>query len=448
MQQGGTSSGFLVAALNRYRPLNEASHGFVTLVAAHIAAGLGSARSYRVQQRRAEELTELDRAKTTFFSNISHEFRTPLTLILDPVAELRGRAAEPDEPARQELDIVWRNGLRLAKLVNTLLDLSRIEAGRTQARYVPVDLAAVTAELASVFQSAIERAGLTFTLDCPPLSDSVYVDRDMWEKVIFNLLSNALKFTFDGGISVAVRREDTEAVVTVADTGTGVPAGEMPRLFERFHRIENVRARSNEGSGIGLALAKELVELHGGSIAADSVEGTGTSFSIRLPFGAAHLAAESIAAEAATRVGPGAAEPYLQEALRWMPSDIDTMAAEIADVAPAPDSGTPPASESAATGRVLIADDNADMREYLARLLCNDGYHVDAVADGQLALEAVRADLPDMVISDVMMPRLDGLALVAALRSDPRTAAVPVLLLSARAGQEASIEGLQAGTDD
>lgn len=443
-QQGGSPIGFLVAALNRYRPLDDTYRGFVTLVAGHIAAGIGSARNYQAQQQRAEELAELDRAKTTFFSNISHEFRTPLTLILDPVAELRTRSQNLDDRAREELDIVWRNGLRLAKLVNTLLDFSRIEAGRMQANFAPVDLGAVTAELASVFRSAIERAGLTFTVDCASLDESVYLDRDMWEKVIFNLLSNALKFTFTGGISVGVARDGAEAVVTVSDTGVGVPTAETPRLFERFHRIENVRARSNEGSGIGLALVKELIELHGGHITAASTEGAGTTFTIRLPFGAAHLPADAIAPATDERTAAGGAEPYLEEALRWLPGRGDVPARGAPSAVPGAATSTFPGT----TPRVLIADDNADMRDYVARMLRNDGYLVDAVTDGRLALDAARTDLPDLVISDVMMPQLDGLALVAALRSDPRTTAIPVLLLSARAGQEAAIEGLQAGADD
>ncbi len=446
IEQGGAATGFLVAALNRYRPVNEHNTGFVSLVAAHLAAGIGSARSYQAQQRRAEELAELDRAKTTFFSNISHEFRTPLTLILDPVAELRGRLGVDDE-MRQDLDTVWRNGLRLTKLVNTLLDFSRIEAGRTQARYEPVDLAAVTAELASVFRSAVDRAGLEFTIECPAMHDVVYVDRDMWEKVILNLLSNALKFTFEGSISVRVRREGEGAVVTVADTGIGVAAQEIPRLFERFHRIESAHARSNEGSGIGLALVQELVNLHGGTISAQSVEGEGTTFTIRLPFGSAHLPADAVASERGTRAASSVAEPYLQEALRWVPGDTAVGSAEVEPANAADDTAVKFSAHDPAA-RVLVADDNTDMREYLARLLGGAGYEVQTVTDGQDALEAIRADVPDLVVSDVMMPRLDGLALVSTLRTDPRTAAVPVLLLSARAGQEASIEGLQSGADD
>jgi PAS domain S-box-containing protein len=447
LHQGDSPSGFLVAALNRYRPLDDAYRGFVTLVGGHIAAGVGSARSYHGQQQRAEELAELDRAKTTFFSNISHEFRTPLTLILDPVAELRAPTSGVDERTRRELDVVWRNGLRLTKLVNALLDFSRIEAGRAQAHYEPLDLAAFTAELASVFRSAIERAGLAFTVDCAPMDEPVYIDRDMWEKVVLNLLSNALKFTFDGAITVSARREGAAAIVTVADTGIGVPAAEMPRLFERFHRIETARARSNEGSGIGLALVQELIGLHGGTIDAQSTEGVGTTFSIRVPFGHAHLPAEFVASAAGARRASGIAEPFVQESLRWLPAD-GVSETEEAEFTVGTDTAAAPAPESGVATHVLVADDNTDMREYLVRLLRGVGYRVDAVNDGQQAWDAIRAELPDLVISDVMMPRMDGLALVAALRNDSRTAAVPVLLLSARAGQEESIEGLHAGADD
>ena len=193
-QQGGAPYGFLVAGLNRYRPLDEGYRGFVGLVAGHLAAGIASARSYQDQQRRAEELAELDRAKTTFFSNISHEFRTPLTLIMGPVQELQRRLADADPQVREELEVISRNGLRLGRLVNTLLDFSRIEAGRMQASYEPVDIAQVTAELASVFRSAVDRAGLAFEVDCRPPPEPVYLDRGMWEKVVLNLLSNALKF--------------------------------------------------------------------------------------------------------------------------------------------------------------------------------------------------------------------------------------------------------------
>ncbi|BCY12039.1 SpoIIE family protein phosphatase [Actinoplanes sp. L3-i22] len=427
--------GFFVAALNRYRPADEAYLGFVELTAGHVAAGIAGARSYQAQQRRAEELAELDRAKTTFFANISHEFRTPLTLIMGPLDELRARLGDADPEVRDELEVMHRNGLRLGKLVNALLDFSRLEAGRMQARYEPVDLAATTAELASVFRSAVERAGLVFAVDCPPLPEPVLVDRSMWEKVVLNLLSNALKFTFDGSIRVTVRAGDGAAVVTVADTGIGVAPAEMPRLFERFHRIDNARSRSNEGSGIGLAMVKELVGLHRGTVTADSTPGRGTTFTIRLPFGVAHLPPGAAIGPAETAPVAATAEPFLQEANRWLPGDTPL------DPPPAV-----PLTGNAAD--IVVADDNADMRDYLTRLLRSAGHRVTAVGDGRQALDAARAEAPDLVVSDVMMPVMTGLELVAALRGDTRTAGVPVLLLSARAGEEASIEGLEAGADD
>ncbi|WP_436530897.1 SpoIIE family protein phosphatase [Actinoplanes sp. HUAS TT8] len=429
------SDGFLVAALNRYRPLNDAYRGFVELAAGHVSAGIAGARSYQAQQRRAEELAELDRAKTTFFSNISHEFRTPLTLIMGPLDELRTRLGDADPGIRDELEVMRRNGLRLGKLVNALLDFSRLEAGRMQARYEPVDLSATTTELASVFRSAVERAGLVFEVDCPALPEPVLVDRSMWEKVVLNLLSNALKFTFDGSIRVAVRAGGGEAVVTVADTGIGVAADEMPRLFERFHRIDNARSRSNEGSGIGLAMVKELVGLHRGTVTADSTPDKGTTFTIRLPFGAAHLPADAVVAPGEVTSVTATAEPFLQEAARWLPGAAP----------PEPEAPTQLVGNAA---DIVVADDNADMRDYLTRLLRSAGHRVTTAADGREALDAVRAEAPDLVVSDVMMPRMTGLELVAALRGDTRTAGVPVLLLSARAGEEASIEGLEAGADD
>jgi PAS domain S-box-containing protein len=443
LQHGSTPYGFLVAGLNRYRLLDESYRGFLKLSAGHVSAGIARVRSYRAQQRRAEELAELDRAKTAFFSNISHEFRTPLTLIMGPVQELRAGLGDADERTREQLEVIRRNGMRLGKLVNTLLDFSRIEAGRMQAGYELVDLSAMTAELASVFRSAIEAAGLEFTVDCPALPEPVYLDRGMWEKVVLNLLSNALKFTFDGSIRVTVGAAQDRAVVTVADTGIGVAPEEVPRLFERFHRVEDARSRSHEGSGIGLALVKELVGLLGGTIEAASVRDAGTVFTLRLPFGRAHLPAEAPVRE---RTGPAVsavADPFVQEALRWVPAadrsaEVDGVAAGAAGMA-VPDG---------VAARVLVADDNADMRDYLGRLLRGAGHEVTVVTDGLAAWEAALADPPDLIISDVMMPGMSGLELLGALREDQRTSSIPTLLLSARAGEEQSIEGLAAGADD
>ncbi|HET9972821.1 MAG TPA: response regulator, partial [Streptosporangiaceae bacterium] len=450
----GPPAGAIVLAASAGRPLDEAYASFLGLVAQQTAALVNGAVAYQAQLSRADELAELDRAKTAFFSNVSHEFRTPLTLIMEPLEELRARLDPADTVAAAELDVIHRNGVRLGKLVNTLLDFSRIEAGRMQASFEPLDLGAFTAELASVFESAFARAGLGYQVACPPLSAPVYVDREMWEKVVFNLLSNALKFTFSGTVRVWLGEEDGHAVLRVTDTGAGIPAGEIPRLFDRFHRVENVPSRSDEGSGIGLALVRELAGLHGGTIEAASTGGSGSTFTVTIPFGPDHLPAAHVAAPGEPRAVTETASPFLLEAMRWLP---DGAAAE-ATAETAPDTGGPAGSVLAggerreAGGkrgpvRVLLADDNADMREYLQRLL-EPSYQVTAVTDGQAALEQARTRPPDILIADVMMPRLDGLALVAALRSDRRTSGVPVLLLSARAGQEAAIEGLAAGADD
>lgn len=447
--QDGSPPGFLVAALNPHRRLGDRYRGFVDLLASQIASAVGNVVAYEVQQRRAEELVELDRAKTAFFSNVSHEFRTPLTLLLGPVAQLRDAPAIAADPRlTDEIDVVARNAQRLSRLVNTLLDFSRLEAGRAQAAYERLDLPATTAELAGMFRAAIERAGLELRVDCPPLAEAIFVDRDMWEKIVFNLLSNAVKFTTDGIIAVRVAAGERDgrpgAELVIADTGIGVPPAEVGRLFERFHQVAGARGRSAEGSGIGLALARQLIELHGGTIAATSELGRGTTFTAWIPAGSAHLPADALRPDAEAADGQtrsDIAETFLAEALRW-PIAPEIEPPTVAAVAPV--AGDAPGR---AVGRVLVAEDNADMREYLVRLL-GERHHVQAVSDGRAALAAARADPPDLVVSDVMMPGLDGLGLLAALRGDQETASVPVLLLSARAGEEAAVEGIAGGADD
>jgi signal transduction histidine kinase/CheY-like chemotaxis protein len=443
-----SAAGFIVAGLNPYRALDDAYADFVTILAGQVASALASVRAFEEERRRAQALEEIDRAKTTFFSNVSHEFRTPLTLMLGPLEESLSRAEmlPPDE--RERVGVAHRNGLRLLKLVNTLLDFSRIEAGRYQATYEPVDLASFTAELASNFRSVMERAGLRFSVECDPLPQPVYVDRDMWEKVILNLLSNAFKFTFEGEIVVQTRisADGKHAEIVVRDTGIGIAANELSRLFERFRRIEGARGRSFEGSGIGLALVQELVKLHGGDIHVDSALGAGSTFAVRIPFGRAHLPADRIGAgrtESSTKLR---AQAYVDEAGGWLRgSSPEAEAPPPASI----DSLAPPIPVSGAEGQlVFVADDNADMRDYVQRLLRSAGFDVRVFADGEELLAACDSSVPHLVLSDVMMPRLDGFGVLAALRENPRLHDVPVLLLSARAGDEAKVEGLKSGADD
>ena len=314
-------AGVLVVGLNPFRVYDEGYRGFLGLVAGQIGAAIANAEAYEEERRRAEALTEIDRAKTAFFSNVSHEFRTPLTLMLGPLEQLLSAPAEAGRAGDRELiEIAHHNGLRLLKLVNSLLDFSRIEAGRVQAHFEPTDLSALTQELASSFRSAIDQAGLRFIMDCPALDEPVYVDRDMWEKIVLNLLSNAFKFTFDGEIAVKVRPSADRSMVEliVADTGTGIPTSELPNLFERFHRIEGAKGRTFEGSGIGLALVQELVKLHDGSIRVESEPGRGSSFIVAVPFGVAHLPRDRIVGARPITAGQRA-QAYVEEALSWLP---------------------------------------------------------------------------------------------------------------------------------
>ena len=444
-------AGVLIAGLSPYRQLDVSYSGFIDLVAGQIAASIANARAYDEEKKRAEALAEIDRAKTRFFSNVSHEFRTPLTLMLGPLQDLLARSQTHLSPtAKEQLELANRNGARLLRLVNTLLDFSRIEAGRVQAVYQATDLPRFTAELASVFRAATERAGLDLVVHCQPLNEVAYVDRDMWEKIVLNLISNAFKFTFEGGITVNLEQDGHSAELHVQDTGVGIPVKEIPNLFDRFHRVPNTRSRTHEGSGIGLALVHELVKLHRGAIRVESVEGRGTTFTVSIPLGQDHLASSQIGGDRPLSSTATGAAPFVQEALRWLPdvenfvtppdvsADYELMAVPCPPVS---------AEERAGRSRVLIADDNADMRQYLVRLL-SERFDAIAVANGRAALEAAQQQLPDLVLSDVMMPELDGFGLLRELRAKSETRTIPIILLSARAGEESRVEGLDAGADD
>ena len=451
-QQGQEQpAGFFIVGTNPYRRYDLA-YGFIDLLAGQIAAALANARAYEAEHRRAEALAEIDRAKTTFFSNVSHEFRTPLTLMLSPVEEMLAAPGQTAE-RRELLDLVYRNGLRLQKMVNTLLEFTRIEAGRIEAAYEPTELDQFTADLASNFRSVMQKAGLSFRIECEALPERAYVDRDMWEQIVLNLLSNALKFTFEGGVRIALAARGGHALLTVEDTGTGIPESELPHIFERFHRIAGARGRTIEGTGIGLALVHELVKLHGGSIAARSQIYKGTTFTVTIPLGAGHLPQDKIKPSGTlVRSGSGS-EGVIQEALRWQPAGgLDGnaprpgVAIEVAMEAAMEEDGA--VEESATAGeRVILADDNADMREYVTRLL-QGRYRIEAVANGEDALRAALARPPDLILSDVMMPGLDGFGLLKELRARPQTRTIPFILLSARAGEESRLEGLGAGADD
>jgi signal transduction histidine kinase len=432
------NAGALVVGISPRRRLDDDYRSFLSLVASQVASRLGEVRARLEERQKAEALAELDRAKNLFFSNVSHELRTPLTLMLGP---LQDALLRPDLPADlgEALQLAHRNGERLRKLVNSLLEFSRIEAGRVEASYQATDLAALTRDLASAFRSAIEHAGLRFVVACETLSNEVFVDVDMWEKVVLNLLSNAFKFTFDGEIAISLHTEAGQAVLEVRDTGIGMDDDALAHVFDRFHRVAGARSRSHEGTGIGLALVKELVRLHGGSVTVTSAPGRGSRFVVRVPLGVAHLPAHrvgkapaAVAASAATGRAM-ALDAFAEDALR---------AAQEPAVPPRPERAA-----DAARATVLVVDDNADMRSYIAGVL-GARWNVEAVADGLQALAAIARRRPDVVVTDIMMPELDGFGLLERIRAHDALRTLPVILLSAHAGEEARLQGLARGADD
>jgi signal transduction histidine kinase len=443
------ASALVIAGTSQRLPMNEAYGSFYELLATSLTNIVAHTTAIETERKRASALAELDRAKTAFFSNVSHEFRTPLTLMIGPIEDELAEQEEPLPPGRHaRLEIAHRNSLRLLRMVNTLLDFSHIEAGRMHASFEPVDLAAITEDLAGCFRLPIEKAGLRLSTRLEPLPEPVHVDREMWTKIVLNLLSNALKHTFKGGITVSlfVSDESPDHVeLRVDDTGIGIPAKELPRLFQRFHRIKGAASRSDEGTGIGLALVRALVTLHGGEASVVSRQGLGSSFRVRLRRGAAHLPRERVVATA-----PGTVEDdenvvaYVEEALRWSKETHGASEGRNLDIG---DAGETPPETSGPPPRVLCADGNTDMRNYVAGLL-GRVYDVEVAADGEAALEAALARPPDLIVLDVMLPGRDGLELLKELRSAEPTCLIPVILLSVRAGEDAALEGLDAGADD
>jgi signal transduction histidine kinase/CheY-like chemotaxis protein len=423
----GSSTAALVLGVSRFRPLDDQYRGFCRLVADRVSAMMANATAFQGERRRAESLAQLNRAKTTFLANVSHEFRTPLALMLGPLDDAL-RSLSGDDTLADRLRIVERNGQRLLRLVNGLLDFSRVEAGESQPQLAVVDLGPLTAGIASSFAEVCRLAGIDLVLDCQAVWAKA--DAAMWETIVLNLVSNAFKYTLSGSIAVTVAPDaDGGATMTVSDTGTGIAAEDLPRLFDRFYRPADTGGRTAEGSGIGLALVRSLVEMHDGAIGVDSTPGRGTTVRVSLP-----AAVAPPSASGAASIAPSSkAGDYADEAAGWIVGWP----------------GASSAAERAFSPRqlVLVADDNADMRRHLARVLGNR-WDVLVAGDGRQALDLARRHRPDLLITDVMMPELDGFGLIAAIRADTDLASLPVIMLSARAEQEAVSSGLAAGADN
>ena len=427
------SDGIAIVGLNDDLPFDDSYRSFVQIVVQGIARTVARARARELEQRQRDSIAALDQAKSALLSNVSHELRTPLALILGQLEQV----LETDEvlpPGRESLTIAQRSAMRMLKLVGALLDFSRLEAGEHEGDFQPTDLPQLTRDVAAMFRSTAERAGLRLVLDCPPTAVRVYIDRDAWERILANLLSNAIKFTPAGEIRVSTTVEGEAVVLAIEDTGIGIAQQDLGRIFSRFYRAADARARSHEGAGIGLALVRELVALHGGTIEAESQPGAGTRMIVRVPARVAPLAPTS-APEGARQTGGASAAMAVAEAEGWLESAVE-----------------PPARNrrryAQPSARVLIAEDNADMQQYLGRVL-SPHFEVQFARDGAEAHALVLGDdAPSIVICDVMMPGMDGLSLLRALRADPQTAELPVLLISARADPENTTEALELGADD
>ncbi len=444
------ATGVLVVGVSPRRALDDEYRRFIEIAAAQTSAALANARALESETKRAEALAAIDRAKTVFFGNVSHQFRTPLTLMLRPLEDVLDDQSTLNQENREKLDIAHRNALRLLKLVNTLLDFSRIEAGRVQTAFQPTDLATLTRDVASIFAAAMKKAELQYVVDCPPLEEEVFVDREMWEKVVLNLVSNAFKFTFRGGVNIVLKKTPERIVLAVRDTGVGIPKDEQSRVFDRFHQVRGSRARTRDGTGIGLSLVRELARLHGGSVSLASAPGIGTEVIVEIPRGKDHLRGVDFGVRkmAATSIG---LLPYLEEAVRWADrgDEISSDLAQISDTSWLSDrtGRMPTISDAALRSRVLVCEDNRDMRSYLTRLLSRH-WAVEPFSDAAFAFARAREIPPDLVICDAMQADVESFDLLRELRAHPATKGVPVLVISTRGGEESRVEGFEAGADD
>jgi PAS domain S-box-containing protein len=419
-RNNGQVFGCIVGGISSRRKHDKDYRLFYDSVASIIGGELNTIRSINQERERAEALAQIDHAKTVFFANISHEFRTPLALMLSPLESVID-SNENSPEQRENLSTSYRNTLRLQKLVNALLDFSRIEAGRMDAKFEAVRLTELTRDVSSSFRSAVEAAGIEFKVNLEPIVGPVYLDPDMWEKIILNLLSNAFKYTEQGSIEIDLSDLDDHIIFKVKDTGVGIKEEHLPKIFDRFYRIDNAGGRSQEGTGIGLAMVKELVHMHDGEISVESEYGKGSVFSVRIP--RKNRRVESI-----------------------VPSD-QINGSNIGYVFNEGD-GQDVAHEQVSTGpTVVVADDNNDMRNYILRLL-RESFRVYGAKNGEEAFELALTLQPDLIVCDIMMPKLDGFGLLKKMKSNLALRNTPVIFLSARAGEEARVEGIRAGADD
>ena len=379
----------------------------------------------------AQKLHEVDELKSRFFTNISHEFRTPLTLILGPVKQMIEKLNEGK--MKDDLGIVHRNANKLLELVNQLLDISKLESGNMKLQTVPQNIVPLVKALALSFTSYAQRKTITLKFTSSEAEIVVYIDKDKIEKIITNILSNAFKFTPEGGtIEVAVRTDERNSNIIISDTGVGIPREKISKIFNRFYQVDGSHTREQEGTGIGLSLTKELVELHKGNIEIESEEGKGTTFTVCIPLGKDHLKpGEIIKAEEE--------KDYEKEIITPVVVDVSNKEKE--------QKNGMQLFEKESLPLLLIVEDNSDVRNYIKDNL-NKEYRVLEAVDGEDGWDKATEHTPDLIVSDVMMPNMDGFKLCEKLKTDERTSHIPVILLTAKAAKEDKLEGYETGADD
>ncbi|MGD1940776.1 MAG: response regulator [Leptolyngbyaceae cyanobacterium] len=406
-------------------------------VAVQAAIAVQQSRLYQKTREQTEQLMLLDRQKTEFFQNISHEFRTPLTLTLGPLEAAVDQGQGLDYA---QSEVALRNARRLLRLVNQLLDLQRLDAGRMQPTFRPVNPEAFVDDIVTAFRPYCDRKGLSLVSQLSPCP-TLFLDLEKFDKVLYNLLSNAVKFTPEGGtITVTLTPEDEQCMLTVADTGQGIREDQLPYLFERFRQADGSANRRHEGTGLGLSLVQELVSLHHGQIAVESVYGKGTTFRVVLPVGRQHLPDEQVV-DHSIRAETSRATIELADILTPMDAQMNIQPALVAN----PSQGID--TTDTATSHILVVDDNSDLRAYISSVLQRQGYQVRTAHNGVMALEMIATEQPHLILTDLMMPGMSGLELLQEIRQDERLSSTPVILLTAKVDDETRIEGVEQGAD-
>ncbi|MEM6253856.1 MAG: response regulator [Cyanobacteria bacterium P01_D01_bin.156] len=414
-------------------------------VANQAAIAVQQARLYQTTRQQAEQLLALDKQKTTFFQNISHEFRTPLTLTIGPLeaAVEQGGGLPLDQSV-----IALRNSRRLLRLVNQLLDLQRLDADSMQAMFYPCDFSEVVGNIAEAFQPYCDRKHITLTTQIQPCP-SVYLDLEKFDKVVYNILSNAVKFTPAGGsIQINLNTFEHRCYLEIEDTGIGIRKEQLPHIFERFQQADGSASRTHEGTGLGLALVKELVELHGGEIRVSSTYGAGTIFTVELPLGTEHLPADRISHQSRTLENRRAAVE-LADLHHQVVAEQPTLGqtGELSTTSTTSNSEEPFVQIGASGIHILVIDDNPDLRSYVSGMLKRQGHRVSTAHNGAVGLDVARQIKPQLIITDLMMPKVSGLELIEQVRHDPELQGTPIILLTAKVGDETRLEGVERGAD-